>query len=189
VVLIETQEEEIVTIKRFEHYHRFNILLIPFIIFSVCACTYRGDEYTFSAPFGFKTTQFETAQDNPDNAREPLISSNNGHIHFLVSRQPIPKDGDLETVFNENKAKPVEGLHFQFVSQNTIEIYDRTAIEYIYREFSGEPYWQRREIWVENNGRVYSLECSDPADSTPGLLIPVTDLCFQLVEDFQFKDN
>jgi hypothetical protein len=64
---------------------------------------------------------------------------------------------------------------------------DRTAIEYVYREFHGEPYVQRREIWMEYNGWAYSLVCTHPADSTPGMIIPISVLCIRLVEGFQFK--
>jgi hypothetical protein len=175
-------------IQRFVYNPRFIIILIPLILFFACACTYQGDEFTFSAPFGFKTKQFVTPEEvNPNNDPESLIYSNNGHLSFWVTRQNIPKENDLESVFNAYKATTIDSFHYQFISQSIIEINDRTAIEYIYRLFSGEPYWQRREVWMENNGWAYSLVCSDPADSTPGLIIPISDLCIRLVEGFKFK--
>jgi hypothetical protein len=68
-----------------------------------------------------------------------------------------------------------------------IEIGDRPAIEYVYREFRGEPYEQIREIWMENNGWAYALVCTNPAGATPGMVIPVAETCFRLVEGFQFR--
>jgi hypothetical protein len=165
-----------------------NILLLPFILFFACACTYQGDEFTFSAPIGFRTKQYEIPEVNPNNDPEPLIYSQDGRLMFQVSRQNIPKGSDLESVFNAYKAQS-SGIsyNYQFISQSVIEINDRTATEYIYREFSGEPYWQRREVWMENNGWAYAMVCSEPADSTPGLIIPISELCIDLVEGFQFK--
>jgi hypothetical protein len=175
--------------QRFDHKPGPIILLIPIILFIASACTYQGDEFTFSAPFGFKTELYETAEEaNPNNDPEPLIYAQDGRLMFQVSRQNIPKASDLESVFNAYKAQS-SGIsyNYQFISQNVIEINDRTAIEYIYREFSGEPYWQRREVWMENNGWAYVLVCSEPADSTPGLIIPISELCKDLVEGFRFK--
>jgi hypothetical protein len=167
---------------------RFLFLLIPFILIFDCACTYQGDEFTFSAPFGFKTELNETPEGDPNNEPESLIFSKNGQLAFWVSRQSIPEDSDLDTVFNGYKDQSIEAAsHYQFISQNSLEVNDRTAIEYVYRTFSGEGYWQRREVWMENNGRAYALVCSDPADSTPGLVIPVSEVCIRLVEGFQFK--
>ncbi len=164
------------------------ILLTVSILFSASACTYQGDEFTFSAPFGFKTKLYEISQVNPGKDSERLLSTNNGHLSFWVSRHNIPEESDLEKVFSAYTTPPSEiSLHYQFISQNEIEINGRTAIEYVYRQFSGEGHWQYSEVWMENNGWAYVLVCFDPADSTPGLIIPVSDLCIRLVEGFQFK--
>ena len=174
--------------KRFTPSLRFAFLLIPLILFSASACTYQGDEFSFSAPIGFKTVQYEIPKIDANNEPESLIFSKNGQLSFWISRQNIPAESDLDTVFNAFKTRSIEkSSHYQFISQNMIEINERTAIEYVYRTFSGEGYWQRRDVWMENNGRAYALTCSAPADSTPGLIIPVSDECIQLVEGFQFK--
>jgi hypothetical protein len=181
-------KEEIVIMQKLVPGSFIKILLIAFLLFSACACTYQGDEFTFSAPIGFETTLHEPPQGNPIDDSEQVLFSKNGRLVFWVFRQNIPQASDLETVFNEYKAQP-GGIsdHYQFISQSVIQIQDRTAIEYIYREFSGEPYWQRREVWMENNGRAYALVCSEPADATPGLSIPVSEQCITLVDGFRFK--
>jgi hypothetical protein len=166
----------------------FLVLLIPLIIFSACSSTYQGDGFVFSAPPGFKTKQYETPEVNPNNDPKLLIHSYKGHLYFQVLRQKIPPESDLNKVFAEYVAR-TSGMYsnYQFISQDTIEMNDQTAIEYVYRQFQGEPYVQRREIWMEYNGWAYSLVCSDPADSTPGMIIPISELCIRLVEGFQFK--
>lgn len=168
--------------------HRLILLLTAFILFSVSACTYQGDEFTFSAPFGFKTELLEIPKVNLNKDPVSLLFSKNGHVSFWVSRQTIPEESDLESVFTAYKAQPIgASLHYQFISQTMIKVNDRQAIEYVYRQYSGEGYWQRREVWMENNGRAYTLVCSDPVVSTPGVVIPVSEVCIRLVEGFQFK--
>jgi hypothetical protein len=168
----------------------FSVLLMPLILLFVCSCTYQGDEFAFSAPFGFKTKQYETTGVNPNNDPQLLIFSQKGHLYFQVFRQTIPPESDLELVFAEYVAR-TSGIHtkYQFISQDTIEMNSQPAIEYVYREFHGEPYVQRREIWMEKSGYVYSLVCTDPVDSTTGMIIPVSELCIRLVEGFTFKQH
>jgi hypothetical protein len=181
-------EEEIVPTLRFVHSLRLIFLLIPLIIFSACSSTYQGDEFIFSAPFGFKTKQYEIPEIKPNNDPQLLIFSQKGHLYFQVFREKIPPESDLDMVFAEYVAR-TSGIstHYQFISQDTIDMNNQTAIEYVYREFRGEPYVQRWEIWMEKSGWAYSLVCTDPADSTPGMIIPVSELCIHLVEGFQFK--
>ena len=95
---------------------------------------------------------------------------------------------DLDHVFAEY-VKRTSGIssNYQLISQDTIELNDQTAIEYLYREFRGEPYVQRWEIWMEKSGWAYSLVCTDPADATTGMDIPVSEECRRLVEGFRFK--
>jgi len=165
------------------------ILLVFLLLTTACGQTFQGDEFIFSAPFGFKTKQYEIPDEvDADNSSIALLFSQNGSVYLQVFRRQIPAGGDLETVFNNFKTQSIErSSHYQFISLEKIEIFDRPGIEYIYREFSGEPYWQRREIWVENNGQAYALVCSHPADATPGLVIPVTERCISIIEGFQFE--
>jgi len=123
-----------------------------------------------------------------DQDSQPLLFSQKGHLYFVVSRQKIPPERNLNSVFAEYVTR-TKGIstHYQFISQDTIELKDQTAIEYLYREFRGEPYVQRWEIWMEKSGWAYSLVCSEPVDATTGLVIPVSELCIRLVEGFQFK--
>lgn len=165
----------------------FCLVLISLAFISACSSSYGNDDFSFSAPFGFKTKEYESQTDSNRNA-EYLLFSHKGHLYFQISRQEIPQDSDLDTVFAASVSKPSDAAsHFQFISQNTIEVNDQQAIEYVYREFRGEPYVQIRELWMEHNGLAYTLFCSDPADSTPGLVIPVAEQCYELVEGFKFK--
>jgi hypothetical protein len=164
------------------------LLLIVVILFSACSSTYQGDEFTFTAPVGFKTKQYETQAVSPNKDSQSLIFSQKGTLYFQIFRKKIPTGGNLDAIFITYKAQSSEiSSHYQFISQNKIEIDGRPAVEYVYREFRGEPYEQIREIWMEHNGWAYALVCTNPADSTPGMLIPVAEMCFRLVEGFQFR--
>mgnify|MGYP002348191735 CR=1 FL=1 len=181
-------EGEIVPPIRFIQSLRLTFLLIPLAIISACSSTYQGDEFSFSAPPGFKTKQFEAEEATQNNDLELLIFSQKGHLYFQIFRQKIPPESDLNMVFSEYMARTSgKYTHYQFISQDTIEINNLTAIEYVHREFQGEPYVQRREIWLEKSGWAYSLVCTDPVVSTTGITIPISELCIRLVEGFQFK--
>jgi hypothetical protein len=154
---------------------------------AACVSKYDGGDFTFSAPFGFKTKEFKAYTDS-NRKSEYLLFAQNGHLTFQIMRKEIPADSDLDTVFEAylvNSRRVIS--NFQFISQSKIELKDRKAIEYIYREFNGEPYVQTQEIWIENNGRAYALICTEPVDATPGAIIPVSDQCQHLLESFQFK--
>jgi hypothetical protein len=170
------------------HFLHVTFMLILLTILAACSATYQGEDFSFSAPVGYKTKQYEISEDKPNTDRKLLIFSQKGHLYFQIFRQEIPAGSDLEQVLAEYVAKTSgTSSNYQFISQSTIEVDDQTAIEYLYREFRGEPYVQRWEIWMEKSGWVYSLVCTDPADSTTGMVIPVSEECRHLVEGFQFK--
>ena len=180
---------------RFVYYRLLCIVLALFVSTLACSSSndytlYEGDDFTFSAPAGYKTKVYEPPYFDTSTNSESLLFSNVGHYpYFLINRQKIPSESDLDTVFAEYMLI-ISGRYsynFQFISQNTITINNRTAIEYVHREFIGEPYVQTREIWMEYNGWAYSLVCVSPADATPGATIPISDQCIRLVEGFQFK--
>ncbi len=175
-------------ILRLVHFLGLPLLLISMILLSACSSTYQGDEFSFTAPVGFKTKQYEAQAVSPNKETQSLIFTQKGTLYFQIFRQNIPTGSNLDTIINTHKAQSSgRSSHYQFISQNMVEMDGRPAVEYVYREFHGEPYVQTREIWMENNGWAYALACTNPADSTPGMLIPVAETCFRLVEGFQFK--
>jgi hypothetical protein len=176
--------------------HRLGWVVLALFI-STLACSvpvgqtvYEGDDFTFSVPAWYKTNTYDPPYIDPGSGSEELLFTNVGHYpYFQINRQMIPAGSDLDAVFAEYLVYISErySTHFQVISQNTISIYDRTGIEYVHREFIGEPYVQTREIWVECNGWAYSLICVSPADATPGAVIPVSDQCIRIAEGFHFK--
>jgi hypothetical protein len=171
------------------------IVLISLGFTSACSSSnalvlYEGDDFTFSVPQRFQTELYETPVFNTYTNSEHLLFSNVGHYpYFSIVRQTIPAGSDLETVFEAYKSALIgrSSSSSQFISQNTITMSDRPAIEIIHREFIGEPYVQTREIWMEYNGWAYSLVCGTPAISTPGAIIPISEQCISFAEGFQFK--
>ncbi len=180
---------------RFLHYRIFCVVLALFVSTLACSSSndhtlYEGDDFTFSAPASYKTKLYEPPYFDTSTKSELLLFSNVGHYpYFSINRRTIPSESDLDSVF-ANYVFIISELysnHFQFISQNTITINDRPAIEYIHREFIGEPYVQTREIWMEYNGWAYSLVCVSPADATTGATIPISEQCIRLAEGFKFK--
>jgi hypothetical protein len=174
---------------------RLYVVLATFVFTFACSINnedilYEGDDFTFSAPAGYKTKVYETPTFDPITNSEYLLFSNIGHYpYFLINRQKIPSESDLDTVFAEYLSiiNGSTSSSYQFISQNTITINDRTAIEFVHREFIGEPYVQTRELWMEYNGWAYSLICVSPASARPGEVIPISEQCIRLAEGFQFK--
>jgi hypothetical protein len=179
--------------KRFIYSLQSWIAIIPVLFISACSnpndlILYEGEDFIFSAPAGYETELYETPVVDSITNSEHLLFSNIGHYpYFIIIRQEIPVDSDLESVFAEYVSIMNEWHDIQFISQNTLTIDDRTAIEYVHREFIGEPYVQTREIWMEYNGWAYSLVCGSPVTAAPGAVIPVSEHCIQLAEGFQFK--
>lgn len=180
---------------RFMNFRLLCAVLTLFV--SILACSnpigytlYEGEDFTFSVPASYKTKMYDPPYFDSVTNSEHLLFSNVGHYpYFLINRQTIPSGSDLDTVFTDHM-RLISELYsndFQLISQNQITINARTAIEYIHREFSGEPYVQTREIWMEYNGWAYALICVSPADATPGAIIPVSERCIQLAEGFKFK--
>jgi hypothetical protein len=180
--------------KRFVFSLQICIASISILLTSACSnpndpVLYEGDDFTFSAPAGYETELYETPViDSITNTEHLLSSYNIGHYPFFsIIRQQIPADSDLETVFANYVSIMNDWHDIQFISQSTFTMDDRTAIEYVHREFIGEPYVQFREIWMEYNGWAYSLVCGSSVSNAPGAVIPVSEQCIKLVEGFQFK--
>lgn len=179
---------------RFVYYRFLCIVLALFVSTFACSSNndyifYEGDDFTFSAPAGYKTEEYKPPYFVSSTNSELLLFSNVGHYPFFsIFRQKIPSDSDLGTVLADYKSI-ISGRNsssYQFMSQNTITINNRTAIEYMHCGYLGEPYVQSREIWMEYNGWAYSLVCVHTGNG-PCEKIPVSDQCIHLAESFQFK--
>jgi hypothetical protein len=45
------------------------------------------------------------------------------------------------------------------LSQAETTVDGLAAYEEIYKQFWGEPLWQRRDVWLEKGGRLYTIAC------------------------------
>lgn len=166
------------------------------IVFTLACSTenkiYEGDEFTFSAPKGYETKLYEppykgVGYEGSNENSEELLFSNVGHYpFFVVYRQKIPTDSNLDTVFGNYKSETAS--RYQVLSQNTISMNNSTAIEYVHCEYLGEPFVKSREIWVEHNGWVYSLVCVHSHSGLPCADNPEPDKCVAIAEGFNFKE-
>jgi hypothetical protein len=177
----------------FAFFPRILFVLISFGFASACSVNtgdilYEGEDFTFSAPAGYKTEQVETPYFDPTTNSDLLLFSNVGHYpYFEIFRAEIPAGSDLDTVFADYVSLITQWHHPEFISQNIISMDGRTAIELVHREFVGEPYVQAREIWMEYNGWAYSLVCVSPISAGTGTLVPISENCIRLAESFHFK--
>jgi hypothetical protein len=176
-----------VLIHKFIKYVGICGLFISLFFISACSSSYDYDDFTFIVPAGYKTKEFESYTDKKYES-EYFIFTKKGNLYFQIFRKEIPLDSNLDQLFEAyfSKSKPA-GIHYQFISRDRIQVNNRPAIEYVYREFNGEPYIQSREIWMENNNQAYMLICSQAVDATPGAIIPVSEDCINLLEGFHFK--
>jgi hypothetical protein len=169
----------------------FQVLVALWIIILITACSTHvdGGEFTFTAPAGYKTKTFDGYTDSFLNADYRLFTQNK-HVYFQIFVKQVPQNSDMAALLAEHTAKSADSAsHYQFISQNTVTIAGRDAVEYIHREFHGEPYVQVRELWIEKDGSAFILSCSEPVISTVGEVIPVAEDCIDLAEGFQFKEK
>lgn len=111
-------------------------------------------------------------------------------LYFAVTQQEIPPGSSLMALYQAYRTT-TEGRmdSYRFISEQEVMFKGQEAMEYIYQGFSGEPYVQRRELWLEKDGWVYQLLCSDPVGvPPPGLDIPVDEGCYRLAEGFLFRE-
>ena len=175
-------------IQGFILYIRLSFILVLMLGLSACSGNYEGNDFIFSAPAGFTIKSYEKPAIDSLYNGELLLFSNQGRLYFEILRQRIPPGSTLDAVFTSYLTRTRDvSSHYQLISQNTVQANGHTAIEYVHREFRGEPYVQLRELWIENNGQVFTLVCSEPVVSTPGAVIPVSDVCIQLATGFHFK--
>jgi hypothetical protein len=74
---------------------------------------------------------------------------------FAVASAPKPADSSLEDLFHTTYAQISEEI--QDVSENPLVLSGVPGFEIYYRRPWGEPWWQFRDIWLENNEIVYVL--------------------------------
>ena len=174
---------------KFLNYLWLFIALTLLLSISACTKTYEVENFTFTAPFQYKTTIYNPPQFNSTTNSEVLLLSNVSHYpFFLINRQKIPLDSNLETVFADYKLRISQKLpHYQFMSENAIMMNNRKAIEYLHCEYLGEPYVQSREIWMEYEGWAYSLVCVHSGNGPSCELISLSDKCVFFFENLKFK--
>jgi len=155
---------------------------LALVLLSACAPPYQNERFSYQPPSGAKINTLMLDG-------QPRLWIKSGSLDFSVTQQEIPEGSSLQEIYQAYRVENESRMtRYQFISETPLELSGTPAIETIYRGFSGEPYVQRRELWVEKDGWAYLLMCSDPVDSTTGLQIPVHEKCYELAEGFQFKE-
>jgi hypothetical protein len=141
--------------------------------------------FTFKAPPGYRTIEYEDLRDSWMEA-DNLLFAQKKPVYFVLYRRDLPADSSLDKVFEQHLAKEEpQANHYQMVSRKEVRVFDRAAIEYTFAHFHGEPYVRTRETWLQHGGDIYILACSQTisADDASG---PVSGECDRLLESFQF---
>ena len=158
------------------------LFTLSLVLLSACMPPYQNEYFSYQPPPGVKINTLILDG-------QPKLSFKSGSLYFSVSQQEIPDGSSLQEIYRAHRIENESRMSsYQFISETALDFSGTPAIEYIYRGFSGEPYVQRRELWLEKDGWVYQLLCSDPVDATPGLEIPVHEKCYELAEEFRFKE-
>ncbi|MHC1782544.1 MAG: hypothetical protein AB9891_07255 [Anaerolineaceae bacterium] len=169
-----------------------------FILVLTAACTFLegktepttaqpgGEGFTFKAPFGYRVVEQQGLKDSWMEA-ENLLFAQKEPVYFIIYRMDIPSGSSLDEVFDlhQGKEEP-EANHYQSISRQEVQVFDRRAIEHVYAHFHGEPYVRTRETWVENVDQIYILACSQTINADKAK-DPVSEECDRLLEGFEFK--
>jgi hypothetical protein len=142
--------------------------------------------YTFTAPPGYKTIEYEDLRDSWMEA-DNLLFAQKKPVYFVLYRRDLPASSSLEGVFEQHLAKEEpQANRYQLLTRKEVRVFDRDAIEYTYAHFHGEPYVRTRETWLQHNGSIFILACSQTisADQASG---PVSEECDRLLEGFEFQ--
>ncbi len=171
------------------------LLVFSFVLTIACsileetkqgAANQDGSGFTFKAPPGYRTIEYEDLRDSWMEA-ENLLFAQKKPIYFVLYRQDLPAGSSLDEVFEQRLAKEEpQANHYQMLSRKEVQVFDRRAIDYTFSHFHGEPYVRTRETWLQHGEKIYILACSQTisADEASG---PVSEECDRLLEGFQFQ--
>lgn len=158
------------------------------------ASTFDHDNFSFTIPAGWKTMDEiwnrppSSGQDYYGLGVQQIVMiqypprKGQGKAFFGVASSPLAEGQDLESVFEHAYQNPTPRI--ENVSKQDFELGDFSGYEITYRRPWGEPWWQFRDIWLEEDGVVYVLSFHAP----PGSFDSYTDTFNQILESYQFKD-
>lgn len=133
---------------------------------------YDGDGFSFTIPPQWAT--FEEVWDRPQPTGvdfyglgvETLVTiqtptkPGKGVMFFSVAGAPLADGETLPTRFQQAYAEPIPAI--EDAQEETLDFNGSTAYATTYRRPWGEPWWQFRDVWLEQEDMVYvlSFHCS-----------------------------
>jgi len=155
------------------------LLLMGGIILTMIACqlvtpgtkakVFDHPSFSFTIPAGWQTME-ELWQRPQEMGRDyyalgvgEIIMITNARVqadgpygaYFAVASSPLAGGADLETRFHQTYDPLIPNL--RAVSQQKFTASSLTGLEITYQRPWGEPWWQFRDIWVEQNAVIYIL--------------------------------
>jgi hypothetical protein len=74
----------------------------------------------------------------------------------IFTHLPLPPGSSLEAEFE--RLYKTGGI-YRDVSQGTMEVDGKPAVVREYQHPLGEPWYQFKDVWVENNGEIFVIAC------------------------------
>ena len=74
-----------------------------------------------------------------------------------IESKVLPAGDSLQEVYERTYSRgyPLSDL----ISDRTLTVNGIAALEKMYRKPHGEPWYQVREVWLQNNGKIYIISC------------------------------
>ena len=109
-----------------------------------------------------------------------------GGVYFTVASAPLPETLDLETFQRQSYQPYLKEL--RDYSEKEVMIHDSLGYEITYARPWGEPWWRFRDLWLENDGKVYLLSFHVKTYATnQQALAPYQQEMDAILESFAFK--
>ena len=128
--------------------------------------TYNGDEFNFNYPANWQQISNEApnsvvAFGDPNSTD----SSGNTQINVVIQKVAKPSNMTLQEYYNTTYTQfASENIGYKPVSNGTIEINGKSALENVYIINSGVQK-EQRAIWIQNNNVIYTILCSAPVSN------------------------
>ncbi len=157
--------------------NNFKILMIGGIVLTMLACqtlapkakTFEHSAFSFTIPAGWQTMEElwgypqEVGRDYYALGLGELIMITSAKIkadgpysaYFAVASSPLAGGTDLETRFKETYDPLISEL--RDVSETIFDNGTLSGLEINYQRPWGEPWWQFRDIWLEQEGVIFVL--------------------------------
>ena len=156
--------------------------------------TFENERISFTIPAGWQT--MEEVWDRPATrdrdyyglGLQELVmiqyppEQGQGKAFFAVASSPLAEGEQLEARFTQAYQNAIPEI--EDVIQGTFELGGLTGFEITYRRPWGEPWWNFRDIWLEQDGMIYVLSFH----ASPNAFETYSETLDGILESFQVNE-